>query len=374
MLTLLQNIECFTPETAGRQDILVAADKIAAVSPPRELPVNAAFEVIDCTGLSAYPGFVDQHVHITGGGGEAGFASRVGELDAQALLSAGITTVVGLLGADGTARHMETLYAKAKALEAEGLTTYIYAGSYGLPPVTLTGSLQRDIVFVDKVIGAGEIAVSDHRSSNPDSRALIGIASEVHLGGLLTGKAGVVHLHLGDGKAGLGPLVEALELSDLPPEMFVPTHTNRNPALFRQAIEYCRATPGGCIDLTAGEKAGLAVPAAVAALKEQLPELSCVTVSSDAGGSAPSGSNASGGGAASPASLYTDFLEIIKQSILPPGEAAALFTANAAKRLKLYPQKGTLLKGSDADLLILDRDYQIRMIFARGRLLVDRRG
>jgi beta-aspartyl-dipeptidase (metallo-type) len=114
---------------------------------------------------------------------------------------------------------MENLYAKAKALEAEGLTTFIYSGSYAVPAVTLTGSLLRDIVYIDKVIGAGELAVSDHRSSNPGPQELVRLASDVQLGGLLAEKAGVVHLHVGDGKAGLSPLRKALEASDLPAEM-----------------------------------------------------------------------------------------------------------------------------------------------------------
>lgn len=366
MLTLIRNIECFSPAYLGARDLLIAADKIAGVGVPGGFP-EATFvdTVVDGTGLYAFPGFVDQHLHITGGGGEQGFASALGAPEAEAILSSGITTVVGLLGADGTTRCMEGLYARAKALEARGVTTYIYSGSYALPPVTLTGSLRRDMVFIDKVIGAGEIAVSDHRSVNPDARALIAVASEAHLGGMLAGKAGVVHLHIGDGKAGLRPVMEALEASDLPADVFVPTHINRNPALFRQGADYCRR--GGNIDLTAGEAAGVAVPAAVKELKNLLPDLSRVTVSSDSGGSNPSS-----GEAAAPASLFYDFLDIIRQSILPPAQAAALFSENAAKRLKLYPKKGAIVKGGDADLLITDRDCTLRMVIAGGRLLPDK--
>ncbi len=367
MLTLIKNIECFSPAYLGARDLLIAADKIAGVIAPGGFPEAPFMDaVIDGTGLYAFPGFVDQHLHITGGGGEQGFISGLGALGVDAILSSGITTAVGLLGADGTTRCMEGLYAKAKALEAQGVTTYIYSGSYALPPVTLTGSLRRDMVFIDKVIGAGEIAVSDHRSVNPDARALIAVAAEAHLGGMLAGKAGVVHLHIGDGKAGLRPVMEALEASDLPADVFVPTHINRNPALFRQGADYCRR--GGNIDLTAGESEGVAVPAAVKELKTLLPDLTRVTVSSDAGGAHPSS-----GKAAAPASLFHDFMEIIKQSILPPAQAAALFTENAAKRLKLYPRKGAIVRGGDADILITDRDWTLRMVIAGGRLLLDKR-
>ncbi|MDP4109819.1 MAG: amidohydrolase family protein, partial [Bacillota bacterium] len=208
-----------------------------------------------CDGLNAFPGLIDQHIHITGGGGEHGFSEHVTEIHIYDIINAGVSTVAGLLGADGVTRSLEALFAKAKTLEELGLSTYIYSGSYAMPPVSFTGSVLRDIILIDKVIGAGEIAISDHRSSQPDLPDMMKLASEVHLGGMISGKAGVLHIHVGDGKKGLEPLVKILDESDLPIGMFVPTHLNRNPELFRQATEYCRS--GGNIDLTAGEKAGL---------------------------------------------------------------------------------------------------------------------
>lgn len=44
------------------------------------------------------------HVHITGGGGEAGPASRCPEAQLSKLISAGITTVVGVTGTDSVTR------------------------------------------------------------------------------------------------------------------------------------------------------------------------------------------------------------------------------------------------------------------------------
>jgi beta-aspartyl-dipeptidase (metallo-type) len=364
MLTMLRSALCFCPEPAGARDIVIAGDKIFKITAPGAIRDTALFEaVLDCRGLYAFPGFIDQHIHITGAGGEQGFESRVRALEAEEIAGAGVTTAVGLLGADGVTRGLEALYAKAKGLEAGGLTTYIYSGSYAVPPVTLMGSLTKDLVFIDKVLGAGEIAISDHRSSNPDARKLTALASQVHLAGLLSGKAGVVHLHVGDGKGGLSVLRQVLRDSDLPAEMFVPTHVNRNPALFREAVAYCR--DGGRIDLTAGEKAGLTVPDAVRRLLEAGINLSRVTVSSDAGGSAPDG------GVGEMRALYEDFVEIINKSVLPPERAVRLFTENPAAVLKL-PQKGALREGGDADILLTDAEYTLRMLFAMGRMLLDR--
>jgi beta-aspartyl-dipeptidase (metallo-type) len=364
MLTLLRDVGSFRSGGSEMIDLLIEGSTVGRLTRPGELRGNPLISSeIDSAGLYALPGFVDQHIHITGAGGEEGYISRTAELQAAEILRAGVTTLVGLLGADGLTRSLENLLAKARALEAEGLTAYIYSGSYAVPPVTFTGLLARDMLLVEKVVGAGEIAVSDHRSSNPDGQVLRAIGSEAHLGALLTGKAGVVHLHIGDGKSGLSPLLDALEYSDLPKEQFIPTHVNRNERLFNEAVRY--ALNGGYIDLTAGEQDGIAVPRAVAVLADEGVGLSQVTVSSDAGGSTPSG------GVTRAAALFEDFKEIIKQSVLPPEEAVRLFSENPAKRLRLYPGKGTLLPGSDADILLTDKDLNVRKVFCKGRLLLD---
>ena len=366
MLNLLKNVDLYAPQPRGLRDLLLCAGKIEAVLPPdgfdRPCP---RMEIHDCTGLRALPGLVDQHVHILGGGGEEGFASRAPRLEAAALAGAGVTTAVGLLGADGCTRSLLDLYAHAKALEAAGITTYLYAGSYAVPPVTFTGSLLRDLVLIDKVVGAGEIALSDHRSSQCGEAggsfaALLRLAADTHLGGLLAGKAGVVHLHVGDGKGGLATLRALLEKSDLPRGMFVPTHLNRNPSLFGEAVQY--ALEGGNTDLTAGETAGLAVPEAVKKLLEAGAPAGHITVSSDAGGSIP------GGGIAPVQALYDDLAGCIRAGI-PAEQAIAFATENPAKLLHLWPRKGAIAEGADADLLLADREWRIQAVYGGGRLL-----
>ena len=130
--------------------------------------------------------------------------------------TAGITTVVGLLGTDDVARGPGELLATLYALREEGLNAYGYAGGYHVPPATLTGSVRGDLVFVEALIGIGEVAISDHRSSQPTLDELLRIASECHVAGVMTGKAGVLHLHLGDGARGLELVREALRTSELP--------------------------------------------------------------------------------------------------------------------------------------------------------------
>lgn len=359
MLILLRNIECFSPSRLGRRDIVIAGSRIYRILPPGEAQDSALYEsIIDGTDLYAFPGLIDQHVHIIGGGGEEGFTSRLPEINIEEIRAAGVTTLVGLLGADGCARSLMSLYAKAKALEAQGITTYIYAGSYAMSPVTFTGSMTRDLVLVDKVIGAGEIAISDHRSSHPALSDMIKLACDVHLGGMLGGKAGVLHLHVGDGRDRLAILFEMMKHTDLPAGMFVPTHINRNPILFGEAMDYCRA--GGRVDLTAGERAGIPVPRAIARMIDAGIDLSRVTVSSDSNGSTP------GGSPGKIQVLYDDLRDSIIQDRLKPETVWPLSSENVAKALNLYPQKGVLREGSDADILLTDRNYNPRTLISQG--------
>lgn len=343
---------------------MLVLDKIYKITSVNALKdIGMVEKIIPCDGLYAFPGLIDQHVHIIGGGGEQGFVSRITEININDILTAGVTTLVGLLGADGYTRSLECLYAKAKALEAQGITTFIYSGSYALPSVTFTDNIINDLIFIDKVLGAGEIAISDHRSSQPEVRDLVKLASDTHLGGLVGGKAGVMHIHVGDGKQGLSPLLQILTQTDLPKDQFVPTHTNRSQPLFLQAMDYCRS--GGNIDLTAGEKVGISVPNAVHMLAKEGIDMNTVTVSSDANGSNPDG------GVIRIHALYEDLKNCIVAEGLEPENIFKLATENVARILKLFPRKGVLQPGSDADILITDKNYNIKMIFSMGRLMMD---
>jgi beta-aspartyl-dipeptidase (metallo-type) len=164
-LILIRNAIVYAPELIGKRDVLIGGEKILAIDETIELPSSSFLRVIDADGMFLTPGLIDPHVHIAGGGGEGGFATRTPELSLSDATKFGVTTVVGLLGTDGTTRHHCNLLAKARSLEAEGLSTYILTGSYQLPSQTLTGSIQSDIINIDKIIGVGEVAIADHRSS-----------------------------------------------------------------------------------------------------------------------------------------------------------------------------------------------------------------
>lgn len=368
MFRILKNVEIYSPEYMGFRDILTAYGRIALISEYIEPVRQLQPEVIDCSGMIAMPGLIDQHVHITGGGGEQGPGSIIGPISSGDLIRAGITTVVGVLGNDAVGKNLQGLLMKTSSLETEGLTAFMYTGNYGVPPVTITGRVLTDIVIIDKVIGAGEIAISDYRSTYPGRSELVKLAYEAVTGGMLSGKAGIVHLHVGDGKDGLMPLIDLLESTDFPVSTFVPTHLNRSRTLFDQAVRYHKN--GGIIDLTAGEdtKAGISVPQCLAMLIGSGDNLERVTVSSDGNGSGAGQSHTETGRVMA---LFEDLRSAVMDYQLPLETVLKTVTENPAKTLKLYPAKGKTTVGSDADILLADKaSLTPQMLLARGKILM----
>jgi len=366
LFKLLKDGHCFAPDNLGKKDILIVYDKIGAIEDEILPGKYGDAEVIDCRQCLVCPGIIDQHVHITGGGGEQGPISRIPEIMLSEIIEAGVTTLVGVLGFDSITRSIAGLLAKARALEAEGITTYIYTGSYGSPTETLTGRVLTDLVLLDKVIGVGEVAIADYRSNHPSLEDLRTLASEANAGGMLGGKAGILHLHIGDGEEGLDSLFRLINESDFPIEMFVPTHINRNPKLFEQGMELLKR--GGNIDLTAGESAGYSVAEALSKLLQNDLSLDKVTVSSDGNGSAPDD------GVSYMDQLIKDIRACVLEKHLDFAEVIKTVTLNPAKVLKLHPKKGCLLPGSDADILVLkQKDLSIHRLLARGEVAVAER-
>ncbi len=78
-MLLLKNADLYAPEHVGRSDVLLGGGKILAVSKGLDFRVEG-LEVYDLEGKILAPGLIDQHVHITGGGGEAGYHSRTPEI------------------------------------------------------------------------------------------------------------------------------------------------------------------------------------------------------------------------------------------------------------------------------------------------------
>jgi beta-aspartyl-dipeptidase (metallo-type) len=367
-ITLIKNANVFAPQSLGMQHLLIAANKIIYMGSALPSINGLEVEIVDANGCAVIPGLIDAHTHITGGGGEAGFATRVPPVPLSQFTQAGVTTAVGLLGTDDITRNTESLVAQVYALREEGLSAYCYTGGYHLPLTTLTGSVRTDIVFVDPVVGVGELAISDHRSSQPTLNELLKVASECHVARLITGKAGVLHLHLGDGERGLSLIREALSVAEIPARTYNPTHINRQRFLFDEACELARQ---GCwIDVTAFETGAEGYEPAEALLRyldSDYPQ-DKLTISSDGGGCLPCfdhQGHMTKMDFASAISMTKVFYELIDQGV-PIERCLPFFTSNVAGVMN-FSHKGRLQVGMDADLSILDQHNRLNDVMALGR-------
>ena len=369
-MLLLKNADLYAPEHIGLRDILIEGEKIARIEPDLSRFEPLADAVGDLGGSKTAPGYIDAHVHITGGGGEQGPASRCPECPLTALTVNGVTSVLGLLGTDGTSRSLENLLYKTRALNEEGVTAWMLTGSYQYPSPTLTGSVLRDIGLIDRAVGC-KLALSDHRSSNVTTRELIRLASDVRLGGMLSGKAGVLTIHMGSGKRRLQPLLEAVEETDIPVTTFWPTHMRRTPELLEDGIRFIGM--GGTIDLTATDHPVTGVAAALARLLERGVDISHVTMSSDAFGSQPrfdESGRCVGLTYVSPAVLHRELRCMVRELGIPLEQALLPLTLNPARMLKQEGVKGCVRPGADADLIVYDSELRISSVYARGTLAV----
>ncbi len=373
---LLQGGTVYTPESVGQTDVLIINGTVAAIGPQLCIPSwLSGGAVIDARGALVIPGLIDQHVHITGGGGEGGPAFRTPEIGLSDLITAGITTVVGVLGTDGTGRDSKGLLAKARGLTAQGVSAWMYTGSYQVPTPTITGSARDDLVLIDRVLGIGEVAINDHRGSQTGADVLAVLASEARVGGLLAGKAGVLHLHVGEGKGGLNILFDIMERFDVPRPTFVPTHLNRTKALLKDAITWGQA--GGYCDLTTGiepsaqDALAVSAPDAARALYAANVDWRLISFSSDAQGSIPAfdkEGRLAGMDVGSAGSLFQAVLALHEQTGWSWTQCLMPVTTTPAEILGL-PASGRLAPGLPADCVLL-RDNTIDTVIAQGRIMM----
>ncbi len=366
-VTILRNARLICPEDMGVGHVLLIQSRIHRLSSESfDAPSGLGpIEEIDLAGDYLIPGLVDGHVHFLGGGGEGGPQTRTPEISLTTLTRAGVTSAVGVLGTDGTTRSLPSLLTKARALEIEGITTRAYTGAYQLPTPTVTGTVRDDIMLVDRFIGA-KVAMSDHRSSQPGIVDLRHLASECRVGGMLGGKAGLMHVHVGSSEAGLDPLFRLVRETEIPAGNLYPTHVGRSKRLLASAAEFTRL--GGPVDVTAGDEAAARIEYLLGrGAREDL-----VTISSDGNGSKPrfdENGNYVGLGVGSPETLLQTVRGMVDGGV-PLPSAVAMCTANPARILQIRG-RGKIENGAFADLVCLTQsDLEVRHVWASGRTMV----
>ncbi len=363
MFTLIKNANIFTPAPIGKKDILICSDKIVAIDDAIDVSgMPVAVEVIDVEGATVTPGFFDQHVHLTGGGGEGGPATRVPPVMPSTLLKAGITTVCGVMGTEGTTKFPEELYAKVMGLRQEGLTAFMHTGSYQFPSPTITGNARKDIICVEPVLGV-KIALADHRCSFPSDEEMLKLVADVRMGGMLSGKKGILHVHLGD-FGGAYEQFERLIARGLARHHFSPTHTGREPKLFEQAIEF--AKKGGVIDITSGGGNYYPFVECVERCLKAGVDRARITMSSDGNGSMPKFDTNGNMVAivAAPVNANHAMLKEMVANGIDFETALMMTTSNVADSLGV--KEARLHVGATANLCILTEALDVDTVIARG--------
>ena len=368
MLKLLKNCLVYAPQKLGIMDILVAGEKIVKIDPSIRLS-GVEFQEFDLDGKILAPGFIDQHVHISGGGGQTGYSSLVPEVQMSELIACGTTTVVGMLGTDGFVKELTTLYAKCKALEMDGLTAFMLTSYYGLPEKTILSSVANDLIFIDKVIGC-KLAISDDRCSFPSESEILRLINQVRLGGFTSNKTGILHLHVGALESGIEVLLEiSRKYPTLVPHIS-PTHVIRTKKLFDQAIGFAKL--GGMIDVsTGGTQFDEPYKCVLQAIKQGV-SVDRITFSSDGRGGVRRVDPMTGEVTYRPAPLhrnYSETVKLVKDGGLPLEQAFCLITSSPAKNLKIK-NKGAIREGYDADFCILDQELRLTEVFSRGELMM----
>ena len=366
MFLLIKNGSVFAPEAIGKKDILVCAGKIIQMAENIEKPAGFPTEIIDASGMNVTPGIIDTHIHLLGAGGGGGPETRSSIVHFSTITRAGVTTAVGTLGLDTMGFGPRELYIRARALEREGLSTYILTGSYALPSVTITGSVSTDIVFVDKVIGL-KLAMREVLCQSPEKEQLKRIMVEVMRAGRWSAKAGVVVAHQGDAPGSLDWVCDAQEELMIPKQCFVATHVNRSPVVLEDAINCAKR--GMILDLSGNipNPEAIAASKALRMMLEAGVPLTNITFSSDSGAY----DNDNGKNVILPVDVCAKELRLmVKNEGLPLSDALTVLSVNPARLYRLDSTKGRLDTGKDADILLLDDDLNVDTVIANGKVLV----
>lgn len=355
MLTLIEGGRVYDPDPCGVQSVLLAdghVGKVGEINRRALESLGAEYEVIDASGCIVVPGLIDPHVHLLGGSGETGFSTQTPEFFISEIVRFGITTVVGTLGVDTTMKTMPGLLAKVKALKEHGLNAFCWSGGYDVPPESILDTVREDIMFIEEVIGAGEVAISDERALEPDPRELARTATHAHIGGMLARKAGLMHVHVGEGKRRLQPLRDVVDEFEVEPCWIYATHIERTEELMDEAIALARRGMPCDVDVVERD-----LHRWLRHWRDHGGPRELLTVSSDASMTSPAG-------------VWLQLRDCVLNHGFTLEQVLPLATRNTARILKLR-EKGELRKGCAGDILLLEEDtLEIVHVLSHGKVVV----
>ena len=365
---LIKNARVFAPQDLGKNDVLMVNDRIAAVG-QNLAPQLPDLEILDASGKILTPGFFDQHIHVTGGGGEGGPSTRTPELVLSELISCGTTSVVGVSGTDYTTRSIPNLLAKVRALQTEGVSAWMYTSNYKYPATTLTDSIANDLFFVPEVIGV-KIALGDHRSSFPTTQQVLAVLAEVRVGAMIAGKTGFLHIHTGN-IPGAFEMYDEILAKGFPIKHIRPTHCGRIRHVFDSAVEFCKK--GGWIDITTGASCCFDHPAqAVIEAIGMGVDPTHITLSTDGHGSVPRFNEKGemvGLGVGGVDGNLKETIRLISDCKMPIEQALLFTTKNVGDALG-FKDQGRVEVGACANACLFTEDFNLTHVVARGRVMM----
>lgn len=368
MALLIKNAHVFAPKDLGKQDVLMVAEKVVAIGQdlPSTLPDT---EIIDAQGQIMTPGFFDQHIHVTGGGGEGGPVTRTPEIMLSELVACGTTSVVGVSGTDFVTRSIENLLAKVRALKSEGVSAWMYTSNYKYPPTTMSRSVADDMFLVPECLGV-KIALGDHRSSFPTVQEVLALLAEIRVAGMISGKTGFLHIHTGN-IPGSFDMYKEIVARGFPIKHIRPTHCGRIRHVFDAAVEFAKA--GGYMDITTGASCCFEHPAqAVMAALDAGVDPTHITLSTDGHGSVPRFNDKGemiGLGVGGVAGNLTEVKRLIAEHKMPIEKAITFISSNVAQALGL-PGQGVIEVGGCANACLFNDAMELTTFVSRNHVMM----
>ena len=363
MALLIRNAHVYAPRDLGVADVLMAGGRTLAVGKDLNVVISG-LETVDAAGKIMTPGFFDQHIHVNGGGGEGGYVSRCPELNLSELVAVGTTSLVGVCGTDFISRSVENLLAKVRALTAEGASAWMYTSNYRFPCTSMSQSVAEDMFLVPECLGV-KIALGDHRSSFPRPDEVLHLLADIRLTGMITGKGGVLHVHMGD-IPGIFEMFVKFQEGGFPIKHIRPTHCSRKRDIYESSLEFARH--GGYVDYTAGFSCNGSTAKDILEAIDSGVDPTHITMSTDGHGSMPRFNDkgemvglATGG----VGGLLDTIRDLIGNHGVPVERALIFNTTNVTDALGLKDQ-GRIEAGACGNACLFNDGWELTDVISKG--------